>query len=29
MVRNGGIAVIDSSHGVGTEVHLTMPGENT
>ncbi len=29
MIRNGGTAVIDSSDGVGTEVHLTMPRENT
>lgn len=27
MLRSGGIAVIDSSVGVGTEVHLTMPLE--
>lgn len=26
MSRNGGTAVIDSSSGVGTEVHLMMPG---
>ncbi len=26
MSRNGGTAVIESSEGVGTEVHLTMPG---
>lgn len=28
MARNGGTAVIDSSDGIGTEVHLTMPQEN-
>jgi signal transduction histidine kinase/phage shock protein PspC (stress-responsive transcriptional regulator) len=28
MTRNGGTFAIDSSYGVGTEVHLTMPGGN-
>ncbi len=28
MTRNGGTAHIDSTGGVGTEVHLTMPGES-
>jgi signal transduction histidine kinase len=28
MTRNGGTVAIDSSGGVGTEVHLTMPGGN-
>jgi signal transduction histidine kinase/phage shock protein PspC (stress-responsive transcriptional regulator) len=28
MSRNGGTVAIDSSDGVGTEVHLTMPGGN-
>jgi len=26
MARNGGTVAIDSSDGVGTEIHLTMPG---
>jgi signal transduction histidine kinase/phage shock protein PspC (stress-responsive transcriptional regulator) len=29
MSRNGGTVVIDSSNGIGTEVHLTMPGGTT
>jgi signal transduction histidine kinase/phage shock protein PspC (stress-responsive transcriptional regulator) len=29
MARNGGTVTIDSSDGVGTEVHLTMPGGNS
>jgi signal transduction histidine kinase len=29
MTRNGGTALIDSTNGVGTEVHLTMPRDNT
>ena len=28
MTRNGGTVIVDSSEGVGTEVHLTMPGGN-
>jgi len=29
MSRNGGTAEIESSEGIGTEVHLTMPGGDT